>query len=103
MNEESLGSCPICGRDMDKKNSNLHHLVPKLKGGKKGDTVRLHVICHSKIHSLWTEAVIRDDYNTIAKIMLGEDMKKFAKWISKKPANFSDSNKQSKNKKNRKH
>lgn len=91
----SLGKCPICGRDMHDNNSNMHHLLPKLKGGKReGDNmVRLHVVCHSKIHSLWDENELRDVYNNIDTIMSDERIQKFAKFVSKKDPDYNDSSK----------
>lgn len=81
---------------MSDDNSNLHHLIPKLKGGAKGETVRLHLICHGKIHSLWSENQLRDYYNTIDKIMSDDRMQKFANWVSKKDPDFNDSSKMTK-------
>ena len=51
--------CPLCGRPIppDARQS-AHHLTPKLKGGKRGPTVRLHQICHTKIHATLSEAEI---------------------------------------------
>jgi hypothetical protein len=38
--------CPLCGRPIPSgARQSLHHLVPKLKGGKGGPVVRLHKIC----------------------------------------------------------
>lgn len=93
METEFLGLCPVCNRPMHKENSNSHHLIPQLKGGKNGEKVRLHVICHSKIHSLWSESELRDVYNNIETIMSDERMQKFAKFVSKKDPNYNDSNK----------
>jgi hypothetical protein len=89
---ESLGECDICGREMSEHNSNKHHLIPQLKGGKNGETVRLHLICHGKIHSIWSEGEIRDNYYTIDLVMTDDRMKKFAKWVSKKDPDFTDGN-----------
>jgi hypothetical protein len=102
--EIECGKCPICGRYMNKKNSNLHHLTPKLKGGKttQENMVRLHIVCHSKIHSLWSESQLMYDYDTIEKIMLDERMIKFAKWISTKNPNDNFTNKMTKTHKRKK-
>jgi len=38
--------CPLCLRPIPPEaRQSLHHLVPKLKGGKGGPVVRLHQIC----------------------------------------------------------
>lgn len=89
-----MNNCPICHRPMDADNSNEHHLIPKLKGGKKesDNMVRLHVICHNKLHSIWNENELRDYYNTIENIMTDERMQKFARWVSKKDPSYNDKN-----------
>ena len=52
-------SCPLCGRPIpDKVKSPRHHLTPKLNGGARHGTIRLHQICHSAIHARYTEAEI---------------------------------------------
>lgn len=93
----SLGKCPICNREMNDETSNVHHLIPQLKGGRKGPTVRLHVVCHSKIHSIWSEGELRDNYDTVDKIMSDDRMVTFSKWVSKKDNDFIGSNKLSNN------
>ena len=54
---EDVPLCPLCDRPIpaDAPQS-LHHLVPKSKGGKGGETVLLHHICHKEIHVSLTEA-----------------------------------------------
>ena len=78
---------------MSDTNSNLHHLYTVLKNGKGSDTVRLHVICHGKIHSIWSESELMSYYNTIDRIMSDDRMIKFSKWVSSKDDDFTDSNK----------
>lgn len=84
--------CPMCGQEMSHENSNLHHLIPVLKGGRKGETVRLHKICHEKIHSIWKESELRDFYNTMDHINADERIQKFVKWV-RKQKNLNQSNK----------
>ena len=51
MNEDL---CPLCQRQLIPGPSvDKHHLVPNSKKGK--ETVTLHKICHSKLHSVFTE------------------------------------------------
>ena len=88
--------CPICGRASDDTLSE-HHLIPKSKKGSK--TVTLHSVCHSKIHSVFTNAELANWYNTIELIMEREEMQKFKKYMKNKPANYKDSNRMS-NKRN---
>jgi hypothetical protein len=80
--------CPLCSREMldDGISTDLHHWIPKSKKG--SDVSRIHKICHNKIHSLWTENELRDYYNTPERILSHPDMKKFVKWLKRKPADF---------------
>ena len=99
MNEqEIIGQCPICDRDMWKGPSiDKHHLIPKCKGGK--ETEYMHKICHRKIHSIWSEKELARDYNNPEKIKEHEEMQKFIKWVKKKEPDFYDKNEQHKRKK----
>lgn len=82
--------CPVCNRIIpaDPTVANKHHLTPKSRGGKDEHTILLHLICHNKIHSLWTEKELADTYNTIDMILTHPDMQKFNKWIKNKPIDF---------------
>ena len=58
--------CPLCERPLPRHaRQSVHHLIPKLKGGAKGPTVRLHEICHRTIHKNLTETQLARTYNTI--------------------------------------
>jgi hypothetical protein len=76
---------------MDATNSNEHHLIPKCKKGT--DTVRIHKICHQKIHATFTESELNAYYHTIERILENEEMQKFVKWVAKRPVDFYSSNK----------
>ena len=80
-------NCPLCGRELD-KTADLHHLVPKCKKGT--ETVRLHKICHRKIHSLFDEKLLVKHYDTIEKLLESEDIQRFIKWVAKKPIEYND-------------
>lgn len=57
--------CAFCGRPVPPDvPQSRHHLVPKLKGGKNGETVLLHHICHKEIHASLSEAELARDYAT---------------------------------------
>lgn len=80
--------CPICRRPLPDDSSVVdeHHLIPKSKGGK--EKIRLHRICHNKLHSLWTEKELALNYNTIERIIVNTDMRKFIKWVRNKSPHF---------------
>lgn len=81
--------CPLCGRPIpaDAPQS-LHHLVPKMRGGRHGKTVLLHQICHSAIHAHLTESEIARDYASIAALKTHPDLAKFIAWVKRRPPHF---------------
>lgn len=81
--------CPLCKRPLAEP-SNRHHLVPLSKGGKGTDTLIMHKICHTKIHSVLTETELKTYYHTIERLQEQEEIAKFIKWVSKKPPEFYD-------------
>ncbi|MEM6886766.1 MAG: HNH endonuclease [Pseudomonadota bacterium] len=82
-------TCPLCDRPIptDVKQS-LHHLVPKLKGGKGGQTVLLHHICHREIHATLTEAELARSYATIDALRAHPRIAKFVSWVAQRPPGF---------------
>lgn len=81
--------CPLCLRPIppDARQS-LHHLIPKLKGGKGGPVVLLHQICHNEIHATLTEAELARDFATPEALRAHPRLAKFVKWVAKRPAGF---------------
>ena len=71
--------CPLCGRGIPEHLESRHHLTPKLKGGTRGPVAILHTICHSKIHSLFSEAELAKDYATVEKLLQHEEIARFVK------------------------
>ena len=86
--------CLLCDRPLGTENLSRHHLIPKVKGGKKTEPVLMHQCCHRKIHSLFSEWELLTYYNTFDRIKEHCDIQKFIKWVSKKPPEFNDSFKQ---------
>lgn len=81
--------CPICLRPIpDGAPQSLHHLIPKLKGGKGGPTVLVHHICHKEIHARFTESELARQFNTPEAIRADPRMAGFLGWIAKRPPAF---------------
>ena len=89
MTVESDPICPLCGRVIPAgAKQSHHHLIPRLKGGKRGAVVLLHQICHSEIHATFTEAELARDYNTIEALRAHPRMAKFIAWVRKRPDDY---------------
>lgn len=81
--------CPLCDRPIPEGvPQSVHHLVPKMRGGKGGETVLLHHICHKAVHAHLTETELARRYSTVDALRAHPDMAKFLAWVSKRPADF---------------
>lgn len=81
--------CSLCSRPIPKDApQSRHHLIPKLKGGKNGNTVLLHHICHKEIHASLSEAELARDYNTPEDLRAHPRLAKFICWVQKRPPQF---------------
>lgn len=81
--------CPLCCRPIPPEaKQSQHHLVPKLKGGKGGETVLLHQICHNEIHATLTEAELARSYFTIEALQAHPRLQKFIAWVGRRPPGF---------------
>lgn len=81
--------CPLCLRPIPRDaQQSLHHLTPKLKGGKGGPTVLLHQICHSEIHARFTESALARTFDTVDKLRAAPELAAFLKWVAKRPPEF---------------
>lgn len=88
-NDDELPQCPLCGRAIPPHaRQSRHHLVPKLKGGKGGQTVLLHQICHSEIHATLTETELARDYKTIDALRAHPRLARFIAWVAQKEPGF---------------
>ena len=81
--------CPLCLRPIPPgARSSLHHLIPRLKGGKGGPTVLMHHLCHREIHATLTEAELARSYSTPEALRAHPRLAKFAEWVAKRPPGF---------------
>jgi hypothetical protein len=81
--------CPLCLRPIPPEaRQSLHHLVPKLRGGAGGPTVRLHQICHNEIHATLSETELARSYNTAEALRGHPRLAKFIRWVATKPPTF---------------
>ncbi len=78
-------TCALCGRPLG-TNWNVHHLIPKTFGGRV--TVPMHRICHSKIHSVFTERELLQKYHTIEALLTHDAISDFVKWVANKHPDF---------------
>ncbi|WP_347311995.1 HNH endonuclease [Defluviimonas sp. SAOS-178_SWC] len=87
--DDSDPICPLCGRPIPSDVAqSRHHLVPRLKGGKDGETVLLHAICHAEIHAALSEAEIARDHATIEALRAHPRIAAFVRWVARRPPGF---------------
>lgn len=88
MNEDDP-VCPLCARPIPRgARASVHHLIPKLKGGRNGPVVRLHQICHTAIHATFSEAELARDYASIQALQAHPLMARFIQWVQRRPPTF---------------
>ena len=88
-NDKLLPVCPLCLREIPPGvPQSLHHLIPKLKGGKNGPTILVHHICHKEIHAAISEGELAKKFNSIETLKAHPRLSKFFDWVAKRPANF---------------
>lgn len=82
-------TCPLCERQIPPgAKASRHHLVPKLKGGARGETVLLHQICHSALHARFSEADLARRLNTVEALRSEPELHAFLAWVRGKPGDF---------------
>lgn len=94
-----MEKCPICnrewGRDME-----VHHLRPVTYSTRtkevhqRSNMVKIHKMCHAKIHATFSEKDLLDHYHTVERLLEHDEMQKFVKWVKKHPPDYYDKNKQ---------
>ena len=87
--DDATPICPLCDRPIPPGvPQSLHHLVPKLKGGKGGPVILVHHICHKEIHATLDEGTLARDYATVDALRAHPRLAKFFKWVAKRPPEF---------------
>ncbi len=86
---ESLGPCPLCGREMLTGNGlDRHHWVPRSAGGTDWDW--LHQVCHRMVHRVFSDAELAAAYSDAASIRAHPEMARFIAWVRRKPPGYVD-------------
>jgi hypothetical protein len=81
--------CPLCLRPIPEGVAqSLHHLIPKLKGGKRGPVVLMHHICHKEIHARFSETDLARRLNTVQALRDAPELQDFIAWIARRPPEF---------------
>ncbi len=87
--DANMPICPLCDRPIPPDvPQSLHHLVPKLRGGKGGPVVLLHDICHREIHASLTETELARNYATTDALRAHPRLAKFIRWVARRPPDF---------------
>lgn len=89
MQDETPPQCPLCQRPIPPGvPQSLHHLTPKLRGGKGGPTVLMHHICHKEVHAALSEAELARSFNTPEALRAHPRLARFAAWVARRPPEF---------------
>ena len=87
--EPTCPICPLCLRPIPPAaKQSQHHLVPKLRGGRGGETILVHQICHNEVHAALSETELARTYNTPDALRAHPPLAKFFAWVAKKPPAF---------------
>lgn len=73
--------CDLCDRKVEALTR--HHLIPKSRGGSKGDIILVCHSCKDMIHKLIPNKELEREYNTVSKIKEHSKVKTYLKWIKK--------------------
>jgi 5-methylcytosine-specific restriction enzyme A len=77
-------TCKICGRPTDK--GYKHYLIPKVKGGKKGEIIECCKTCSRQVHMLFSEGELAK--MTLEELLSTDAMQEYLKWIKNRSGDF---------------
>jgi hypothetical protein len=77
-------ACKICARPTDKIYK--HHLIPKVKGGKKGQIIECCKTCSRQVHMLFSESELAR--MTLEELLSTDTMQDYLMWIKNKSGDF---------------
>jgi len=84
--QEGRLRCWLCARALGRR-VEWHHPLPKSRGGR--ETVPVHPICHRTIHVCFTNAQLAKlAPHPAALLEADEALRRFVRWVAKKPADF---------------
>lgn len=99
----SMIVCSFCGREVSR--NKRHHLIPRMKHNKRmkrlhtkeelNKTVDSCIPCHKQLHAVFTEKELAETFNTVDKLLIHPEIRKFIDWIAAKPVDFEGRSKQS--------
>lgn len=76
--------CLICQREGDEKHFEKHHLEPAQKR-KDSDTIDVCHQCGDQLHLLFDNTTLKNELNTLQSIQENEKVRKYVKWVQKRP------------------
>jgi hypothetical protein len=81
--------CPVCGRPIvEGPGADRYHWLPKSRGGRASEAI--HVVCHRKLHSVFTPKELASDYDTPEAVRAHTEIAKFIRWVRRKPPEYID-------------
>jgi hypothetical protein len=75
--------CSICGRITPQCCLEQHHLTPR-SIDKKSDKIEVCIDCGNQIHVLFTLKELKNNYNTLKKLLANDKIQQWIRWIRKK-------------------
>lgn len=87
--------CELCGREVH--SLTRHHLIPRTRHANKRNNrefgraeVKKRISwfcrpCHNHVHALFTEKMLKREFNTLESLAAHPDVARFVDWIRHKP------------------